>query len=234
MVEDMGDFGTGTTPPPPPSEQPSPARSRSKARGAAAGIGVALVVGAGGIAVATSGSPSTTTPGAPSPSEGAPPTTAPGNHPGFPGGRGGGGFGGGMGGGLSGLAGIGGGGVLHGTFVVAKSGGGYQTIQEQTGTVESVSSTALSVKSKDGFTFTYVVKAGTNVDAQRDGVTSIKKGDEVVVSATLSGTTGTVDRVLDSTDLKSLPQGGFGGGTTGHVRGPRSQQSAPANPGTGT
>lgn len=228
MVEDMGDFGTGTTPPPPPGEQPAQPKSRSRARGAAAGVGVALVVGAGGIAVATSGSPSTTaTPGA-TPTEGAP-TPAPGHIPGGPGRMGG--FGGG-------LAGIGGAGpVLHGTFVEAKTGGGYQTVQVQTGTVDSVSSTSLAVTSKDGFTFTYVVKAGAVVDAQRDGITSIKKGDEVVVNATLSGSTGTVDRVIDTTELKkslpTLPEGGFGRGPGGG-HGGRAAQTAPANPGTGT
>jgi hypothetical protein len=220
MVEDMGDFGTGSTPPLPPGEQP-PSRSRSRARGAAAGIGVALVVGAGGIAVANSGSTSTGSPAATPTSEGAP-TPAP--LRGLPGG-GHGKFGGG-------LLGFGGDGVVHGTFVVAKSGGGYQTVQVQTGTVDSVSSTSLAVTSKDGWKFTYVVKAGTNVDAQRDGITSIKKGDQVVVNATLSGTTGTVDRVTDTTLLaKNLPS--FTGGEGG-LRGHFKQAPPSANSGTGT
>jgi hypothetical protein len=234
MVEDMGDFGTGTTPPPPPGEQPAQSKSRSRARGAAAGVGVALVVGAGGIAVATSGSPSNTaTPGASPTSEGAP---TPGPHGGFPGGKA---FGGG-GGPLIGIA--GGGLVLHGTYVVANPSGGYKTVQVQTGTVDSVTSTSLAVTSKDGFKFTYVVKAGTSVDAQRDGITSLKKGDEVVVDATITGSTGTVDRVTDTTELqstlKNLPEGGFqrGGGPAGggFGRGNKAPRSAPATPGTGT
>ncbi|MDX6204443.1 MAG: hypothetical protein QOF39_500 [Frankiales bacterium] len=232
MVEDMGDFGTGSTPPPPPGELPGQRRSRSRARGAAAGVGVALVVGAGGIAVATSGSPSSSaSPGAAPTSEGAP---TPGPAKGLRGGGPGKIFGG-----LGRGAGIGGAGpVLHGTFVVAKSGGGYQTVQVQTGTVNSVSSTSLAVTSKDGFTFTYVVKAGTTVDAQRDGITSVKKGDQVVVSATLSGSTGTVDRVTDTTELQqnlpNLPEGGFLRGPGGAGHGQRAPQSAPATPGTGT
>jgi hypothetical protein len=233
MVENMGEFGTGfTPPPPPPGEEPVARKSRSKARGAAAGVGVALVVGAGGIAVATSGSPSVGTPGASPTSEGTP---SPGQaHPGF-GGRGPGG-GGGFGGGLIGI----GGGVLHGTFVTAKSGGGYQTVQVQTGTVDSVTSTAIAVTSKDGFKYTYVVKAGTNVDAQRDGITSVKKGDEVVVSATVSGKTATVDRVTDTTELqKNLPNLGTGerpnfGGAPGQHRNQRGPAGTPATPGTGT
>ncbi|MDX6210182.1 MAG: hypothetical protein QOE24_2573 [Frankiales bacterium] len=225
MVEDMGDFGTGVTPPPPPGEQPAPSRARSRARGAAAGIGVALVVGAGGIAVANSGSAATSSPGAAPTSEGAP-TPAP--QQGLPGG-GAGKFRGGPGrvGGV--------GGVLHGTFVVSKSGGGYQTVQVQTGTVDSVSSTSLAVTSKDGWKFTYVVKAGTNVNAQRDGIASIKKGDEVVVNATLSGKTGTVDRITDKTELAKNPPT-FSGGEGGFMRGPGkgAPPSVPANPGTGT
>ena len=227
MVEDMGEFGTGSTPPPPPSEQTPAPKSRSKARGAAAGVGVALVVGAGGIAVATSGSPSTTSPGAAPTTEGAP---APGQgHQGF------GGRGPGMMGGFGGL----GGGVVHGTYVVAKPGGGYETMQTQTGTVDSVSSTSIALTSKDGFKYTYTVKSGTNVDAQRDGISSVKKGDEVTVTALVSGKTATVDRVLDSTDLKKdAPSGGgrpnFGGGGPGGHRAGQAPKSAPATPGTGT
>jgi hypothetical protein len=114
-------------------------------------------------------------------------------------------------------------------------------VQVQTGTVDSVSSTSLAVTSKDGFKFTYVVKAGAIVDAQRDGITSVKKGDEVVVSATLTGSSGTVDRVTDTTELAkslpNLPEGGFlrgpgGGGGLGH--GGRAPKPAPATPATGT
>jgi hypothetical protein len=223
MVEDMGQFGTGVQPPLPPSEQP---RSRSKARGAAAGIGVALVVGAGGVAVATSGSPAApTSPGAsPQTTEGAP-APAPGLR-----GPGGGhkGFGGPIGVGAGGP-------VLHGTFVVAKTGGGYETRQVQTGTVDSVSSTSIAVTSKDGYKFTYVVKAATSVDAERDGITSVKKGDTVQVTATVSGKTATVDRLADTTllakDAPSFtgPEGGFGRGP-GHG----APKSAPATPGTTT
>lgn len=234
MIEDIGEFGS-PTPPPPPNEQPTPSKSRSKARGAAAGVGVALVVGAGGIAVATSGSPTTSAPGAAPTTEGTPAPGAAGGHGGFPGGRGG--F---AGGGMFGLA----GGVLHGTFTVSKSGGGYETMQVQTGTVDSVSSTALAVTSKDGFEYTYVVKPGTDVSAQRDGITSVKKGDEVVVNATVSGSTATVDRVTDTTELKSGQPGGGAPGGHGFRRGAGgpggagapggAPGSTPASPGTGT
>ena len=172
MVEDMGEFGTGVTPP--PGDAVPARKSRSKVRGAAAGVGVALVVGVGGLAVAAAATPSSGAGAGAAATEGAP-TPAPthSGEPGRPGGRGPGGFGG-----FGGFGPAGGlGGVVHGTYVVAKPGGGYQTIQTQTGTVDAVSSTSIKVTSKDGFAFTYVVKAGTNVDAQRDGISSVKKGD---------------------------------------------------------
>ncbi|BEP13202.1 hypothetical protein acdb102_15130 [Acidothermaceae bacterium B102] len=220
MIEDMGEFGNGTPPPLPPGETPAQPKSRSKARGVAAGVGVALVVAAGGGAVAASGSTPSTAPGGSPSTEGAPPTAeGPAGHPGFGGGRGPGGMGGFGGPGL-------GAGVLHGTFVVTKSGGGYETEQVQTGTVAAVSATSLQVTSKDGFKATYVVPKAAVVGAARDGISSVKKGDEVVVTATVSGSTATVSRLLDTTDLKANagtwggPEGGTGQGGPGH-RGPR-------------
>src|SRR5438105_12307136 len=150
MVEDMGEFGNTTPPPLPPSEQPMVPKSRSKARGVAAGVGVALVVAAGGGAMAASGSTPSPSPSGASPTEGAPSggegmMTV---HP----------FGGGHGPGRFGFlrSGIDGA-PLHGTFVVEKAGGGYETEQMQTGTVDSVSATSVQVTSKDGFKATYVV-----------------------------------------------------------------------------
>ena len=53
--------------------------------------------------------------------------------------------------------------------------------------------------------------------AERDGIGSVKKGDEVTVTATVSGSTATVERLLDTTELKAGagkwpggPEGGFG------------------------
>lgn len=234
MIEDMGEFGASSVPPVPPPGEAHLSTGRSKARGVAAGVGVALVVGAGGIAVASSGGTTSGAAGAaPSATEGAP-TPGP-SGPGVPDERdhGGGRFGGGPGIGF-------GGDVLHGTYVVAKAGGGYQTIQTQNGTVSDVSSTSLSVKSADGYTFTYVVKAGTIVDAQSSGIGSVKKGDTVTVSATVSGKTATIDRVMDVTLLqKSLPnlKGGYGfpgGGPGGKFRGPRTAPSPTTTPGATT
>ena len=44
---------------------------------------------------------------------------------------------------------------IHGSFVVPKQGGGYQTVDTQVGTVTGVSSTSITVRSVDGFTQTY-------------------------------------------------------------------------------
>ena len=229
MIEDMGEFGNNNPPPLPPGEQPVAPKSRSKARGVAAGVGVALVVAAGGAAVAASGStPSSPAGGAPT-TEGAPPTgEGPGAGHAFGGGRGPGG------GGFGGFGGLGAG-VLHGTYVVAKSGGGYETEQVQTGTVGAVSATSVQITSKDGFKATYVVPTGAQVGAQRDGISSVKKGDTVTVTATVSGSTARVSRLIDTTDFKAATgaagghQGGFGfgGGHRGQRPGSGATPTAP-------
>lgn len=100
-------------------------------------------------------------------------------------------------------------GMLHGQFVVAKSGGGYQTVDVQSGQVEAVSSTSITLKSSDGYTKTYLVTSSTTVDAQRDGIGSVKVGNQASVLATVSGATVTATNVAD---LTLLQQGhhGFG------------------------
>ena len=92
-------------------------------------------------------------------------------------------------------------GAVHGQFVVPKSGGGYQTVDTQRGSVTGVSATSITVKSADGFTKTYQVTSSTNVDAQRDGIGSVKTGNQVAVTATVSGTTSTAVSILDFTLL---------------------------------
>ena len=100
-------------------------------------------------------------------------------------------------------------GMLHGQFVVAKPGGGYQTVDVQDGQVTSVSATSITLKSSDGFTKTYVVTSSTTVDAQRDGIGSVKAGNQASVFATVSGSTVTAANVADLTLLqKNRP--GFG------------------------
>jgi hypothetical protein len=97
--------------------------------------------------------------------------------------------------------GLGGGmfGVLHGQVVVAKPGGGDQTVDVQNGQVTAVSSTSITLKSSDGFTMSYAVASSTLVDAQRDGIGSVKAGNQVSVVATVSGSTATATSIVDRT-----------------------------------
>ncbi|HET7014561.1 MAG TPA: hypothetical protein VFI65_11655 [Streptosporangiaceae bacterium] len=125
----------------------------------------------------------------------------PGRHFGFPGG---------FPGGIAFPFGVGG--ALHGQFVVAKSGGGYQTVDVQRGKVTAVSSTSLTVKSTDGFTATYAVSSSTIVDAQRDGIGSVKSGNQVYVSATVSGSRATATSIFDLTLIGQGKGGPFGFG----------------------
>jgi hypothetical protein len=168
----------------------------------------ALAAGAGIAALATSGSPSlasssgqlAATPSAsPSPSAG---------HRGYgPHGPGHRFFGGGFGGGFGGVA-----GALHGEFVVPRSGGGYQTDDTQRGSVTAVSTSSITVKSADGFTKTYKVTSSTLVDAQRDGIGSIKNGHQVSVLATVSGGTATATSIQDLSLLRAGHPGPTGNG----------------------
>ncbi len=105
-----------------------------------------------------------------------------------------------------------GGGVVHGQLTVPKSGGGYQTVDVQDGTVTAVSSGSVTVKSTDGFTATYTVTSKTVVDAQAAGIGSVKKGDTIFVTATVSGSTATAASILDLSAVKA-GRASFGLGT---------------------
>ena len=176
-------------------------------------ITVGVLAGAGAAVAATSSSSPTPTPSAaPSPSARAPlpgmprsasrdPATPPKGAWRIHGGPGGfGGFGPAFGG--PGMLGGGLFGAVHGTVVVPKPGGGYQTVAFQNGKVTAVSSTSITLRSADGYSRTYPVTSSTNVNAQRDGIASIKVGNQVVVAATVSGSTTTVIRIIDVTQLQ--------------------------------
>jgi hypothetical protein len=96
-------------------------------------------------------------------------------------------------------------GAVHGTAVVPKPGGGYQTVAFQNGKVTAVSSTSITLHSADGYSHSYQVTSSTLVNAQRDGIGSIKSGSQVIVTATVSGSTATATRIIDV----SLIQQGF-------------------------
>lgn len=159
----------------------------------------------GSSASSAPGSAASSAPGAPAPASSAPATTPPGKRAWgwFP--R----FGLGLGiGGLGGLGGLGGG-AIHGQLTVPKSGGGYQTVDVQSGTVSSVSPTSITVKSADGFTATYAVTSSTEVNAESAGIGSVKSGDTVFVMATTSGSSATASDVTDITSIKNS-RGAFG------------------------
>jgi len=94
-------------------------------------------------------------------------------------------------------------GALHGQFVIAKAGGGYQTVDVQRGKVTSVSASSITVRSPDGFTASYAVTGATIVDAQRAGIGSVKTGDQVSLEAKVSGGKATAASISDLTRLTS-------------------------------
>jgi hypothetical protein len=101
--------------------------------------------------------------------------------------------------------------IVHGQAVVAKHGGGYQTIDYQRGAVTAVSMGSITVKSSDGFTHTYAVTGSTIVGGQRGGIGSVATGHEASVIATVSGKTATAVKIIDWTALQhSHSQFGFG------------------------
>jgi hypothetical protein len=163
-----------------------------------AGVAVAaLLAGAGVAMAATSGSPASGAAAA-SPAGGTAAMPSPSARPASPHQGRPGGFGFAFGGPF---------GAVHGQFVVPKSGGGYQTIDTQRGSVTAVSTSSITVRSADGFTRTYQVSSSTNVDAQRDGIGSVKTGHQVAVTATDSGGTATAVSILDFSLLPSLHGG---------------------------
>ena len=169
-------------------------RSTSRRPYIIAGVAVAALLGGAGAAVAATNSPA---PAASSPSA---VITNPTPSPGLPGSAGSatprfrhfGPFG--LGGNLFG--------ALHGEFVVGKSGGGYETVDVQNGQVTAVSTTSITLKSADGFTKSYAVTSSTFVDAQRDGIGSVKVGNLASVQATVSGSTATAISIEDLTQLQ--------------------------------
>jgi hypothetical protein len=198
--------------PPPPGWAAAGAEASSPARAAkdrrfrrrvvtmscvvAAGAGVGL----GATALAGAASPSTTSP----PSSSSPPSSPPLVRPGL---RGPFRLGGpalfGLGPGI-------GGSVVHGQYTI-KGPKGYETIDERTGTVQSVSNTSgttwsLTVKSADGTTGTFTVDSSTSVDGGESGISSVKTGDSVMVVGTVSGSTTTATQITDQTILKANGQ----------------------------
>ncbi|HEX5143895.1 MAG TPA: hypothetical protein VFW21_08495 [Mycobacterium sp.] len=68
--------------------------------------------------------------------------------------------------------------ALHGQFVVPDDHGGYRTQSTQTGTVTDISDTAVTARSADGYTQTYVVTTET-----RKGRDAVHTGDTATIRA---------------------------------------------------
>ena len=166
---------------------------------------VALLAGAGGAAIATSGSSSpaaadsASSQTSPSPSASGPVNPPSARRPSAHGPGGAGGF---FGGGFSGAP-------VHGTLVVPASGGGYETEDIQRGKVIAISSSSVTVVSTDKYTKTYQVTGSTSVNAGSGGLSTVKVGDQVSVTATVHGSTASATSIID---LSRLGHGGFGPG----------------------
>jgi hypothetical protein len=102
-------------------------------------------------------------------------------------------------------------GAVHGSAVVPKPGGGYQTIAFQNGKVTAVSGTSITLRSADGYTHSYRVTSSTFVNAQRDGIGPVKTGSQVIVTATVSGSTATATRIIDVSLIQQNFHRFFGG-----------------------
>jgi len=185
---------------------PMSPRSWSRRPYVLTGVAVAALLGGAGAALAATNSPGPLASPSAAAATPAPLPMPSGQQPGRPGPgyrRFGGGFG------FGGLF-----GALHGQLVVAKPGGGYQTVDVQTGQVTAVSTASITLNSADGFTRSYTVTSSTLVDAQRDGIGSVRAGHQATVLATVSGSTATAASINDLTLLRP-GHGGFGSGREG-------------------
>lgn len=88
--------------------------------------------------------------------------------------------------------------LLHGEFTVEGKGGTPTVMAEQRGTVNAVSSTAITLTSKDGFKHTYVVDPTTRVrvDGKKGSITGVKTLQDATVLAKVNGDTETAEIVV--------------------------------------
>ncbi|MFC9771776.1 MULTISPECIES: DUF5666 domain-containing protein [unclassified Pseudarthrobacter] len=124
----------------------------------------------------------------------------------------------------------------HGESVVKKADGTFQTVIEQRGTVEAVSSTSITIKSEDGFTQAYTVTADTKVT--RNGtIADIATGDVVRVAGVRDGETATAQRIAEGGGDRPGPGRGHGhghghgGNGNGHGKGHGQGQGNPSGSG---
>lgn len=88
--------------------------------------------------------------------------------------------------------------LLHGEFTVEGKGGTPTVVAEQRGTVNAVSSTSITLTSKDGFKHTYAVDPTTRVrvDGKKGSITGVKTLQDATVLAKVNGDTETAEIVV--------------------------------------
>ncbi|MDE3204695.1 MAG: hypothetical protein KGQ66_10775 [Acidobacteriota bacterium] len=188
-----------------PDESVRPTRDSRRRPRVAVAAGVVAVVGLGGagLALASSGG-SHGAASLASSSSTTPPTSSASNSPAVTPGPG-----------LAGPMGAGRGGVLHGQYTIAH-GTSYETIDEQVGSVDTVSSSSITVVSPDGFKATYSVDASTVVDSQAGGISAVLAKDNVRIEALVKGNSSVATEIVDVTKIGSSRQGfGLPGGPGG-------------------
>jgi hypothetical protein len=87
--------------------------------------------------------------------------------------------------------------ILHGDVTVKDENDQAVQARIQTGTIESISATSMTVKSEDGYTSTWVLNSDTKVHRDRmdAAIADLKQGDFVNVRGPLSGDTATAKNV---------------------------------------
>jgi hypothetical protein len=95
-------------------------------------------------------------------------------------------------------------GGIHGEFTTRAPGGGYQTLASQVGEVTSVSASSITVRSEDGYARTYSIDDNTLVTAGNNGIADVTKGDDVHVTAVVSGGKARAVDIMDVTQTGTL------------------------------
>jgi hypothetical protein len=105
--------------------------------------------------------------------------------------------------------------VLHGQLTIRTKDGGVRTVDTQLGAVTAVSSTALTVKSSDGFTMTWVLDGDTKVRKDRGPakVSDLAVGETVRLAGPAAGD-GATARLVVVRPAGAAGDAG-GGGTSG-------------------
>ncbi|MDR6686003.1 hypothetical protein J2Y41_001561 [Arthrobacter sp. 1088] len=92
---------------------------------------------------------------------------------------------------------------IHGEHVVKEPDGTFRTVVTQTGKIESVNSTSITVKSDDGFTQSYAITSDTRISRMPTKLSELRngKGKPTLPSATAADLkTGDTVRIAGSKD----------------------------------